>query len=236
MITGIVVALPEELYTLTVKNIAKGCCSSIADNVIVAYSGTGAKNAEQAANLLIAGGATCLISWGCAAALADDLKPGDLTLASTLLDANHVQIDLNSDWHKYVNTLLSNYLTVHTGALLESKDVVSLSRDKKQLHFATQAIVLDMETVAVAKVAQEKKLPFLAIRAIADPVTMDLPKAIAYSLNSEGEVVMGHLLWFLLRHPGELPGLVKLGLHFNAAKKTLLLVAKQLDILLNFHS
>lgn len=236
MIGGIVVALPEELSTLTAKKIAKGCCSFIANNIVVAYSGTGGKNAEQAAQLLISEGATCLISWGCAAALANNLKSGDLTLPPVLFDANHVRLDLNSDWHKYAETLLSNYLPVHAGALLESKEIVSSSRDKKQLYVETAAAVLDMETVAVAKVAQKNNLPFLAIRAIADPVTMDLPKAIAYSLNDEGEVMMGRLLWFLLGHPLELPGLIKLGLHFNAAKKTLLLVATQLDILLNFHS
>lgn len=236
MIAGIVVALPEELSTLTAKKIAKGCCSFIANNIVVAYSGAGGKNAEQAAQLLVSEGATCLISWGCAAALADSLKSGDLTLPTALFDTNHVQLDLNSDWHKYAETLLSNYLPVHTGTLLESKEIVSSSRDKKQLHVETAAVVLDMETVAVAKVARKNNLPFLAIRAIADPVTMDLPKAIAYSLNDEGEVMMGRLLWFLLGHPLELPGLIKLGLHFNVAKKTLLLVATQLDILLNFHS
>ncbi len=65
---------------------------------------------------------------------------------------------------------------------------------------------------------------------------MDLPKAVAYSLNNNGEVVLKRLLLFLLQHPGQLPGLIKLGLHFNAAKKTLKLVAAQLDAIIGFKS
>jgi len=58
---------------------------------------------------------------------------------------------------------------------------------------------------------------------------MDLPKAINHSLNDEGDIVLSKLLLFIALHPAELPGLIKLGLHFNAAKNTLKLVAKQLD-------
>ena len=70
MITGIIVALPEELTTLTTKKIAKGSFLYITENILVIYSGAGSVNAATAANLLIANGATRLISWGCAAALA----------------------------------------------------------------------------------------------------------------------------------------------------------------------
>jgi hypothetical protein len=37
VITGIVVALPEELATLTSKKMAKGRCVFMAENVIVAF-------------------------------------------------------------------------------------------------------------------------------------------------------------------------------------------------------
>ena len=86
MITGIVVALPEELTTLTSIKIDKGCCRFIADKLLVVYSGAGPINAQSAAELLVAEGATRLMSWGCAAALSASLKPGDLILADKLID------------------------------------------------------------------------------------------------------------------------------------------------------
>ena len=100
MITGIVVALPEELSTLTSKKIDKGCCVFITDTIVLAYSGAGADNARAASELLIAQGATRLISWGCAAALSESLKPGDLVLADTLIDAEGTQIGIHPDWHR----------------------------------------------------------------------------------------------------------------------------------------
>jgi len=230
---GIVVALPEELSTLTSQKIAKGCCVSIADTIIVGYSGAGADNARLTAEHLITQGATRLISWGCAAALSDTLKPGDLILPDTLIDAEGTHFSIQSDWHRDSQKRLSNTRPVHTGRLAESHNIVASSEAKKRLHRQSNAIALDMESVAIANVARQNRLPFLAVRAIADPAGMDLPKAISHALNAEGDIVLGKLLRFIAQHPSEVPGLIKLGLHFNAAKNTLKWVAKQLDALID---
>ena len=234
MITGLVVALPEELTTLTSKKIEKGDCLFITDQLLVAYSGAGPTNATAVAELLVAKGANRLISWGCAAALGASLKPGDLILADKLIDAENNEMVINADWHSYANHLLAKFVVVTRGCLAESVSIVSTSTDKKYLHSLTGAVALDMESIAIAKVAKQYTLPFLAIRVIVDPVEMNLPLAINHSLNDQGEIVLKKLLAFLFLHPAELPGLIKLGLNFNAAKKTLKLVAKQLDRLTNF--
>ncbi len=229
MITGIVVALPEELSTLTSKQIDKGCCVVINDKIVLAYSGAGAQNARAASELLIEQGAIRLISWGCAAALSKILKPGDLVLADALIDAENTQISIHDDWLTLAKNLLSVHVQVHTGSLAESLSIVAAAKDKKHLHTQTGAIALDMESIAIAKVARQNSLPFIAIRAIADPADMDLPKAINHSLNDQGDIVLAKLLSFIALRPAEVPGLIKLGLHFNAAKKTLKSVANQLD-------
>ncbi len=236
MITGLVVALPEELTTLTSIKIEKGDCLFITDRLLVAYSGAGPTNSTAAAELLVAKGAARLISWGCAAALGASLKPGDLILADKLIDAENNELAINADWHSYVQSILANFVVVTGGCLVESVSIVSTSTDKKQLHSLTGAVALDMESIAIAKVAKQYTLPFLAIRVIVDPVEMNLPLAINHSLNDGGEIVLKKLLAFLFLHPAELPDLIKLGLNFNAAKKTLKLVAKQIDRLTNFSS
>lgn len=234
MITGLVVALPEELTTLTQKKIAKGDFYYIDDKLIIAYSGAGAVNAEVASEQLIAKGVTRLISWGCAAALDDSLKSGDLVLADKLLDVKNYEFNVNVDWHNHVKETLTKDFVVNTGVLTESLGIVSSSKDKKKLSELTGAMALDMESIAIAKVAMEHNLPFLAIRVIADTVNMNLPLAINYSLNTQGEIVMKKLLFFLLLHPTELFGLIMLGLHFNVAKKTLRAIAVHLEPLTNF--
>ncbi len=234
MIAGIVVALPEELDTLTSKRIDKGYCVFIADKLLVAYSGTGAKNATVAAELLIGKGATQLISWGCAAALDNSLRPGDLVLADRLIDVNDDELLVDRNWHEYAKNLLALDVTIRTGSLTESVDIVSAGKEKLHLQLITKAIALDMESVSIAKVAQKKSLPFLAIRAIVDPADMDLPRAVGYAANAEGDIVLSRLLLFLALHPVELPRLIRLGFYFNAAKTTLKRVAKQLDSLADF--
>jgi hopanoid-associated phosphorylase len=235
VISGIVVALPEELGTLTSKRIDKGHCVFIANTVLVAYSGAGAKNAQAAAELLVAKGATQLISWGSAAGLDTALRPGDLTLADSLIDSNDFEMAVNADWHHYSKNLLSKFVTVHTGRLAESQGIVSSSKEKQLFQTITGAMALDMESNAIAKIAQHHGLPFLAIRAIVDPVTMDLPRAIEYAANTEGDIVLSRLLMFLALHPVELPRLIRLGLQFGAAKKTLKIVAQQLNSLGDFY-
>jgi nucleoside phosphorylase len=214
VITGLVVALPEELTTLTSKKIEKGGCLFITDRLLLAYSGAGPTNATVAAELLVAKGASRLISWGCAAALGASLKPGDLILADKLIDAENNEMAINADWHSYANHLLAKFVIVTPGCLGESVSIVSTSTDKKQLHFLTGAVALDMESIAIAKVAKQYTLPFLAIRVIVDPVEMNLPLAINHSLNDRGEVVLKKLLAFLFFTPRRVTRLDKAGLKF----------------------
>jgi adenosylhomocysteine nucleosidase len=235
VITGIVVALPEELTTLTSKKIDKGRCFFITDKLLVVYSGAGHVNAKSASELLVAKGANRLISWGCAAALSESLKPGDLILADELIDAGNVVMAASADWLAYAKNSLAKFVVIQSGRLAESTSIVSSSKEKKQLHAITGAIALDMESVAVARVAKQHTLPFLIIRVIADPVNMNLPRAINYSHNDQGEMVLRKLLLFLFLHPAELPGLIKLGFHFNAAKKTLKSIAGHLDKVIDFN-
>ncbi|MGR9115899.1 MAG: phosphorylase family protein [Gammaproteobacteria bacterium] len=230
MITGIVVALPEEISTLTAKKIGKGCCDFIGPSILLACSGAGPQNAQAAAELLLANGAESLISWGCAAALVDTLAPGDLTLVSSLVTDRLEQLDIQSSWLTETRQVLSELHPHTSGSLAESTTLVSSVTEKKTTQRRTQATVLDMESVAIAKVALQNGKPFLAVRAIADPVDMNLPKAIAESLSEEGEVILPKLLAYLVRHPGELMGLIKLGLHFNAAQKTLKQAAQRLTL------
>jgi adenosylhomocysteine nucleosidase len=234
VITGIVVALPEELNTLTAKKLEKGCSELIAENIRVAYSGVGGENARVSAELLVKQGVSSLISWGCAAALDKSYQPGDLVLASHCIAADKVEINANGqDWLNSVLSMLTPVLAspIKTGKLAESKEVISSSDDKARLGDSTGAVALDMESATIAKVAQLHGLPFLAVRAVADPVTMDLPKAVSHALSDQGEVVLSKLLMFLLLHPSELLGLVKLGLHFKAARDTLKQAAKLLGVI-----
>lgn len=229
MTVGIIVALPEELATLTPVKLAQGECLSPNQNLIICYAGAGPINAGLAAQTLIKKGAGRLISWGCAAALSAQLKPGDLVLTDQVISATD-NISSESDWIETVAAQLTNPLSICKQAITSSQTIIAASSEKQQLHQQTAAAALDMESLAIAKTAKRHDLPFLVIRAIADPASMTLPQAVVESLNQQGRVELPKLLKFLLSHPWEIPALIKLGIHFNAAQKTLRAVARQLDL------
>ena len=233
MITGIIVALPEEIGSLTHQKINKGECISLSNNTLLTLAGTGPENAGKASALLIANGAQRLISWGCAAALNDCLKSGDLIIPDQLLSEKQQTLSIASRWSQYVQKQLAS-LNPHTDLLVESSKIVSESTNKRSIQKQSKGIALDMESVAIAKTALQHNLPALVIRCIADPVSMNLPKSISYAQNNQGEIILTKLLGYLLTHPAELPGLIKLGLHFKAANNKLKLVAKQLDTIVSF--
>jgi adenosylhomocysteine nucleosidase len=229
VITGIVVALPEELSTLTSAKVEKGHYCKLTDNILIAYAGAGPANARKASELLISKGSGKLISWGCAAALSPMFRPGDLLLPESLLTEQQQKLNCDQNWIDQVRHLLPPNISINCGTLAESSSIVAESKDKQVIHFQTGAVALDMESCAIAETAMQANLPCLIIRTIADPVSMSLPGAVSHALNSEGEIELSKLLQYILLHPLEIPVLIKLGLHFNAAKKTLKSVAKYLD-------
>lgn len=231
MIVGVIVALPEETDTLIPGKIKKGTCISGEGAVFLLCSGSGAENARIASDLLVSYGVTGLISWGCAAALSKELKPGDLILPNVLVDANgrrDFDCLISNHWHQQVKESLSPDIDMYVGGLAESDRIVSTAKEKDRLYAETGAIALDMESIAIARIAKKNNLPFLAIRTVADPADMDLPMAINCSISNEGSVDLAKLLSFVIRHPSQLPSLVKLGCYFSSAKKTLKRVAKQM--------
>lgn len=138
MITGILVALPEELHTLTKSKIKQGECIAMSANTLITLSGAGPKNAASAAQNLIAQGATQLISWGCAGALAPHLKAGDLVVPAEILTQDNIQLATHKQWSRQVIDLLDNTIKHTQTTLLESDTVIAQACDKNRLYQSTK--------------------------------------------------------------------------------------------------
>ncbi|WP_232056713.1 MULTISPECIES: phosphorylase family protein [Methylomonas] len=227
-LNGIVVALPEELATLTGRKLKPGNVQRDG-NSLLALSGAGPKNAEQATQALIAHGATRLISWGCAAGLSDTLKPGDLVIPESIVTPQQA-LAPNPALRSAAIAQLTGACKVISDDLYSGGDLVTQSSQKRSIHQSYGATALDMESAAVGRAAQAAGLPFLAIRSIADPAHMDLPPAVCTALNSQGQVELSRLLSALLKNPRQIPALIRLGLFFRAAQKTLSAAARLLHL------
>ncbi|MCK5899067.1 MAG: phosphorylase [Methylococcales bacterium] len=232
MLIGIIVALPEELSTLTPKKLMRGQSLFINEDLVIMYSGTGRENAITAANKLISKGVKGLISWGCAGALAPNLASGTLLFPETIITATGETLNVSENWLTHVK---KNLPIVHRSVILvESLSLIESPEEKQQLHEKNQAVAVDMESAAIVQAAQTAGIYSLVIRTISDSVDIQLPSIISKSMNAEGEVQQDKLLRLLLTHPQQLPALIKVGFHFQAAKNKLKAVSQHLDTIVNF--
>jgi adenosylhomocysteine nucleosidase len=218
---GIVVSLPWELRSLTYQKIPLGTWRSIADNTLVALSGIGAEQAYTAGSVLISEGAKALLSWGCAAALDNSMSPGCLILPRRIIGVHGDVHWVSTEWHRRLYATLKAQQPIRTDVLVESAAVVRTTAEKRALSERTQAAATDMESAAQARLAEEHGLPFLAIRAIIDPPSSDIPDNVLKALDPHGRISVGKLLAGILLLPTDCIRIARLGIQLNAAQRAL---------------
>jgi adenosylhomocysteine nucleosidase len=218
---GIVVSLSRELKSLTRQTIPVGDWRAITDNTLVALSGIGAERAYAAGSLLVSQGATALLSWGCAAALDDRVSVGCLILPERIIGTNGEIHRVNTEWHRRIHQTLESKHPIRTDALVESDAIMKTSAQKRALAKRTQAAATDMESAAQARLAKEHGLPFMAIRAIVDTSSTDIPENVLKALDTVGDINLWKLLTSTCSMPADWIKIVRLGIQFNAARRTL---------------
>ena len=184
---GIIFALPIEAHTFERRlgNATKyqGQKSVIyegyvSDHLVVwTISGVGRQAARDAAQLMIDGHQPhTLISAGFAGALAPDLEHGAVLIPTRILDEHH----------QCIHTLTPGghipFLAEKTGnpkTLITVDSVITSKEKKAQLRQESHADLVDMESAAVALVAQNANVQFLAVRAISDTSEEALPPEVS---------------------------------------------------------
>lgn len=217
---GIVVSLARELKSLTDQPIPMGAWRAISDNILVVVSGIGAERAYAAGKLLVSQGATALLSWGCAGALDERVSPGGgLVLPERIISANGEIHLVSREWHQRLYRALESKCPVCTEALVESDVVVKTSAEKRALAKRTHAAATDMESAAQARLAKDCGLPFVAVRAIVDTPSTEIPDNVLRALDPQGRVNLWNLLTSTV--PADWIKIIRLGFQFNAAQRTL---------------
>jgi adenosylhomocysteine nucleosidase len=216
-----VVALPAEGRTVIRQRLTFDTLQELPGGHWLTVSGAGPGRAGEAANRLLDREVDGLVSWGCAAATVHHLRPGHLILPALILGENGESHPADPAWRARLSIRMPEELVSHAGPLRESATVVPTHAAKTAIHAATGSIAVDMESGAIARTALANNLPFLAIRAIADPAAMDFPGAVSRALNPRGDVRILTLLAQLARHPREAGELIALGRAFGAALRTL---------------
>lgn len=199
----------------------------LAPGVLVRVAGVGPSRALKAAEFLYQAGARAVLSWGCAAALQPSLMPGTLLLPQNFLFQGSSRVAADPTWWSSLHRLLA-HLKPFTGPLAGSEQILATPACKQALHLATGAFAADMESAFLARWAVERRLPFAALRAIADTATTVVPDAVLAADDGQGGISLPRLLNRLLRHPSELRELIALSRQFRAAHTCLSQAAERL--------
>lgn len=136
-------------------------------------SGAGAIAARQAATMLLEGHAPALlVSAGFAGGLDPGLVRGALVLPGRALRQGCTPLPL-------APPRIDLPTAKHGGDIVTVDAIVATSVAKRDLHAATGAVIVDMETHAVALAATAANVPCASVRVVSDAAGDELPSDIA---------------------------------------------------------
>lgn len=153
-----------------------------------------------------ASAAECLVSFGIAGALKPGLRAGDIVLSTEVVDEDRRW--LTSDNIRSRISELAEQIGALEGPVLGAQIPVATKRDKRAAWKETGAIAVDLESVVVARAAAALGIPFVVLRAIADPAARELPPAALVPLAADGTPALGQVLASVLTSPRQLPTLL----------------------------
>lgn len=172
----------------------------------IRVSGANADRAAALAEELCAAGAVALVSFGVSGAIDPLLSPGDILEASTTMLIDGTSLAARQGLRPEAAPS-----GVQQRALLGVDEVIATPELKADLFARSNAAAVDMETHSVARVAMERRVPYVAMRAIADPADRALPRSALSAVAPDGGVRIAPVLLSAARRPSELPQLIRLG-------------------------
>ncbi len=187
----------------------------------VVCRGMGPKRAREAAERLVREGVSGLISFGLAGGLTAEARPGLILLPARIRTPEGGEIATDMLWRERLLGLLREKMEVSDAPLAAVRRPLPLYPDKAAMWARTQCVAADMESAAVAAAARRNGLPFIALRAVADPLEFSLPPVALAAMGADGRLKPFRLALLLWRNPAQIGPLRELAGHSGAAKAAL---------------
>jgi adenosylhomocysteine nucleosidase len=194
--------------------------------VFLARTGIGGRKARGLCEYVL-GNFPCkgIISIGYAGSLKEGIRIGDVLIAEeVMLLAQSGGKAFTTDPHlrKVAHKTISSQCPgrVFSGRMLSVNSVVASAQEKRSLGALYSALAVEMESGALAELAQAFKLPFLTIRTVSDDVSTSLPDYDRIR-GFRGPKKYPHLLSYLLRHPGDLRAMARMRVFAHVASRAL---------------
>ena len=206
---GIIAALPGELKPLVKGWQQRGSTwhghIGEADCIAIA-GGMGVKAATRASEQVLAeGGIDALISYGWAGALSCGIKPPAACVIAEVIDSQTGE----------------RYATAaKEGHRLVTLDHVARPDEKRQIAQEFQAPLVDMEAVAVARIAATQNIAFYCFKGVSDGYNDKLPDFNQF-LGKDDQLRMPALVTYALLRPKYWSALKQLGKQSQSAARNL---------------
>lgn len=196
---------------------------------LVRVSGTRSGRAGEAASALLGEGCDGLLSFGVCGGLNRALRPGTVIIATQVITVEGETFATSGNWCSTLGTALSGRCPFVNAPIFGSAQVIATARAKQELFTKTGAAAVDMESHEVAAVAAEHGVPFLAVRAVADPANSRVPDAALYGIREDGSTRVDAIVAALLIRPWQIPALIRLAWDSFSAQSALRRVAALTD-------
>jgi adenosylhomocysteine nucleosidase len=164
---------------------------------VAACAGAGADAATRAfAEAEKDGAASLVISTGWAGALSEAFVPGQAYRVSGVIDARTGE--------RFVTD------GPHSNCWLVTSQRVADAPEKQRLAATYEAALVDMEAVAVARMAQMRGIPFHCVKGVSDGYRDQLPDFNRFILPN-GKFQLGRFIVFCVLRPWYWPSLMRMG-------------------------
>ena len=192
-------------------------------NIVLVRTGVGKQRAAEAVLKTIEQfSPDRLLSIGYAGGLVSELQVSDLIIAERVVDVeSSAEFLPDQQWLQLAqNISVSENYKVISGKLVTANKVIHSPLDKKEFGERLSAHAVEMETSAIAKVAMDKNLPFLSVRAISDSVEQEILDSSSF-LRRDGEISKLKAGWYVLTHPSSIASALSLRSQTQLATRTM---------------
>jgi hopanoid-associated phosphorylase len=176
-------------------------------------------------------GAKCIVSFGVAGALAPGLRAGDVILSGDVIGDEGRWRPSDEFQERILD--LAWQVGAFEGPVLGARTILATEDAKRAAWRETGALAVDMESEVVARAAEAAGIPFLVLRAIADPAIRELPSAALIPLAEDGTPALAQIIAEVMRRPRQIPTLLALARETRQALLALAAPARALHGLLS---
>jgi len=185
---------------------------------------TAGSELEAVAENAVRQGYRGMISFGVAGGLASHLRAGDWVVASAIRESQTVRAT-DAAWSRKLLGMIDG--AIHAPIVGVDAPIAEPAK-KRELHRATGAAAVDMESHVVARVAGANKLAFAAVRVVVDPAHRAVPPAALIGMRPDGRANVSAVLRDVMARPSQLSPLARIAVDAFAARAAMVRVRRLL--------